>query len=326
MADASRADIRTDVAAAVALPGEHALAVSVFAPSAEALTERPALLFCLPGGTYTRAYWHREVPGRAGFSFAEHLARQGYVVVTVDYLGIGESSRNVAAADLTIERVAAANAAALAEVLARLADGEFAGGPITVGRPIGVGHSMGGMLTIYQQALHRSFDAVAILGWGNLAPFELYGARAELPDKDVLMAAARAGAFEQPPPADRGRLHHLFHWEDVSSDVIRADDADLTDIPGLTGALRIAPLSAAEQAAEIAVPVFICMGERDVSVDPHREVTAYRSARDISLLVLPRSGHCHNTAGTRMVLWDRIGRWVPLVTGAGAPVDSASRP
>ncbi|SQD98944.1 hypothetical protein FMEAI12_5010005 [Parafrankia sp. Ea1.12] len=32
------------------------------------------LLFCLPGGSYTKAYWHLEVPGRTGYSFGEHMA------------------------------------------------------------------------------------------------------------------------------------------------------------------------------------------------------------------------------------------------------------
>jgi hypothetical protein len=33
-----------------------------------------AVLLCLAGGTYDKRYWHIEIPGHPGYSFAEHLA------------------------------------------------------------------------------------------------------------------------------------------------------------------------------------------------------------------------------------------------------------
>ena len=98
--------LMVDVSGSVALDGSHRLSAWVFPP--EHVDGPVPLLFCLPGGSYTKAYWHLEVPGRPGYSFAEHLARAGMLVVAVDHLGVGESSRHSRAIDLTPEVIAAA--------------------------------------------------------------------------------------------------------------------------------------------------------------------------------------------------------------------------
>jgi alpha-beta hydrolase superfamily lysophospholipase len=51
------------------------------------------VLLCLAGGTYDKAYWHLEVPGHPGYSFGLHLASLGFVVVALDHLGVGGSTR-----------------------------------------------------------------------------------------------------------------------------------------------------------------------------------------------------------------------------------------
>jgi hypothetical protein len=103
-------------------------------------------------------------------------------------------------------------------------------GPIEVSRTIGVGHSMGGMLAIYQQSLHGNFDPIAPLGYGTIEP--IWDPAPEL--------GKRARLDTQPP--------------------------------------RRSP--------------------RLLLVRRHHPV------------VLPRSAHCHNSAGTRHVLWDRLARWI----------------
>jgi hypothetical protein len=73
-------------------------------------------------------------------------------------------------------------------------------GPIEVSRTIGVGHSMGGRLAIYQQSLHGNFDAVAPLGYGTIGPIwdpapEL-GKGVHAPTFEAVMAQARNGALD----------------------------------------------------------------------------------------------------------------------------------
>ncbi len=282
------------------------LATWIFEPPA-GVTPRPQLLFCLPGGSYSKAYWHLEVPGHPGYSCAEHLARHGYTVIAVDHLGVGESTRPPGRT-LTLERLAGANARLVERVVEHMA--------LEAPVPVAIGHSMGGLLAVYQQSLHRSFAALAVLGFPH-GVMDLRGGRASLPTREQVEAAAAAGKLDAPALLDRRPLHPLFHWDDVPAAVIEADDAAATPTPGIAGAIGIVPYIGADHAARIDVPVLVGFGERDNARDAWAEVAPYRSAPDVTLVVLPRSGHCHNLASTRTVLWDRLARWIASVTDRG---------
>jgi pimeloyl-ACP methyl ester carboxylesterase len=296
--------------------GPHYIAASVFAPAS--VGESVDVLFCLPGGTYTRAYWHLEVPGFPGYSFAEHLASDGFLVVTIDHLGTGDSSRHPRAVELTPAVVAQANAAAFEVITQRIAAGTLVPGlaAIDIRRNFAVGHSMGGMLAIFQQSLFGSFDAIAPLGYGTIGPImqhspEIGGDGVSLPTMESIMNAAASGAFDDMPLADRTvpELRHHFYWDDVPAEVIAADDLTNTAIPGVCGLLSVVPFIASDHAGRVTCPVFIGLGERDSTPDHHDEARAYRASNDVTFFLLPRSGHCHNSAGTRHLLWDRLARW-----------------
>ena len=302
--------IEVDIRGAVPLEGRRHIAAWVFGPSEPA--ERVPLLFCLPGGSYTRAYWHLEVPDHPGYSFAEHMAAKGMLVVAIDHIGTGDSSRHPRAIDLTPEVVASANAAAFSEVVRRAEKGSLAPGlgPLTLGPTVAVGHSMGAMLAIYQQSLHRSFDAIAPLGYGTVGPIMNFGDGVALPSLESIMGAARRGLMDDIPLIDRSGIRHHFYWEDVPPEVIAADDLTNTRVPGICGPLSIVPFIVSDHARRVECPVFIGLGERDSTPDHYDEPRAYASSRDVTLFILEKSAHCHNTAGTRHQLWDRLGHWV----------------
>src|SRR5260370_33022012 len=54
---------------------------------------KSAVIVLFNGATYDKRYWHLNVPGRSGYSMAEYLQERGHVVVLLDHLGVGESSR-----------------------------------------------------------------------------------------------------------------------------------------------------------------------------------------------------------------------------------------
>ncbi|OHV31801.1 MULTISPECIES: alpha/beta hydrolase [Pseudofrankia] len=313
-----------DVTGRVSIDGDHHIATWIFPPPAP--TDGPVpLLFCLPGGGYTKAYWHLDVPGRVGYSFGEHLAAQGMLVIAVDHLATGESSRHPRAVELTPDVVAAANNAALTDLLEHATKGTLLPGlgPIDIGPIVAVGHSMGGMLAIFQQSLHGSFDAIAPLGYGTVGPFAAHlvgNDRTKIPSLESIMVPARAGAFDEPFLSDRTdpAIRHHFYWDDVPTDVIAADDLTSAHLPGVTGPLSIVPYIASDHAGRIRCPVFIGLGERDSTPDHHDEARAYSSSDDITLFRLPRSAHCHNTAGTRHDLWNRLARWVQTLPATAA--------
>ncbi|MWA02376.1 alpha/beta fold hydrolase [Actinomadura sp. LD22] len=138
----------------------------IFAP--EDAAEVKGAILCLAGGTYDKKYWHLEVPGHEGYSFARRLARRGYVVIALDHLGVGGSADPTASGGVDLQLLASGDAAVAAQVRARLDDGMLVPGlrPLPHLPLIGAGHSMGACLTTMVQARAGAYDAVALLGYG----------------------------------------------------------------------------------------------------------------------------------------------------------------
>ncbi len=279
------------------VPGAR-VAASLFLPPREDVGRSVVVAF--HGGGYTRSYFHLEVAGRDGYSMAEHLARRGHVVVTVDQLGVGDSTRPADGASVTVDAVGDVHHAACCALRERLAAGTLAADlpPIDAATLTGVGHSIGGSLLVVQQARYATFDRIAVLGSTHL-PREWGGEFAF----DVESGYARF---------DRSALRPGFYWDDVPDDVIEADAARGTTMP--VGIVPAPDVAAAESAA-VRVPVFVGFGERDVSPDPRREVAVYAGSTDLTLYVLSRSGHCSNFASGRRALWDRLAAWIDGTPG-----------
>lgn len=146
--------LRFDVSDVIGEPAS--LAATYYPARAEAVVRAPALLVCLPGGTYSREYWDLAIPGHHGYSFADFATGNGYAVVTVDPLGTGESSQP--AGDFGFTDIAAA----LACAVSALPEATGVHAP-----PVAVAHSLGGYLVITQQSLFPGYAGLAILGCTN---------------------------------------------------------------------------------------------------------------------------------------------------------------
>lgn len=279
------------------------LAVSgtLFAP--EAPPKGPLeLLACLHGATYSRFYWNARAPGHEGYSFAEAMAARGRLVFAPDALGMGRSSQPGREDRMSVAIGARAHHEALVQVLADLAKGRF--GPQFAGRPVrvtGVGHSMGGMLTIAQQAAFATFDRTAVLGWTNI------GLTLSDETKAQLAADTQASGYV---PGDRDMMRPFYHAPDVPADVVAADDAQQSNTPASYGRSAILPGVVEAEAAAITTPIFLHYAAVDVSPDPHREVAYFRGSQSVTLTLLPGSAHCHNFATTRVRSWDDLDRWI----------------
>jgi len=293
------------------------LAATLHLPAAQSLTSRPPLFICMPGGGYNRLYYDLPEPG---YSQAEYHAARGIVTVTLDHLGVGESSL-VAPEVCTLGHVADANAAAVRQLLAMLRIGINGAPAIDPGAVIGVGQSMGGFVTVVMQARRRSFDAIAVLGASAVHtrfPSPVWqGAKPANGDADSVKLAT-----EMWLNAD---WRFAFHWDDVPAHLV---DADMECKPPIFGAPApwisptiptihdlLLPGVIAREAAMIDVPVLLAMGERDVTQDPLRELAAFQSAPDLALSVFPRMAHMHNFAGTRVGLWRRLQAFGLQITG-----------
>jgi pimeloyl-ACP methyl ester carboxylesterase len=311
----------TDVRLAVetAALGPLEISARIFA----ALDPDPGLplLFCVPGMSYGKEYW--DVP-LVGFSFARVAAAAGHVVIAVDNLGTGQSARPEDSAAVTLAAMAGANAAAATEALARLAAGDLVPGlgPIAPGHPVGIGHSLGGCLVLFQQAEHSTFDAIAVLGFSNqplAGIYEDHEREAELTDAERF-----AWATEHLPPKlwgtpweelepyfelPRENFAELFYAPGTAAEVIAADSAGATSVPRRAAIETTIPRVSAAAAGAVEVPVLLAYGATDLSPDPLAEPATYPAAADITLLRLANSAHCHNLSADREQLWDRLLGW-----------------
>jgi pimeloyl-ACP methyl ester carboxylesterase len=319
-----RAEITVDVSEACGLDRRLTIVATALLPAPERLTDRQTVVFAMPGGGYSRGYFDMEFPGHSGYSQAEHHIAHDLIVVSIDHLGVGESTPEVADV-LRIEDIAAANDYAVREISRRLRAGDAVQGypPVDVGSCVGMGQSMGGGVAVIMAGRHQTFAAVAVLGYSAIHTvlplpraedanyvrnFEY--TRDDAPDTfSVEAASATIPEFLYP-----------FFYEDVPADIVAADTAGgypLRDTAPAFGSKTIPPCVVAmlspgyisTEAATLRVPVFIGLGERDTAPDPRREPSAYGKSTDITMFICDRMAHMHNFATTRTVLWDRIAHW-----------------
>jgi alpha-beta hydrolase superfamily lysophospholipase len=317
--------------AGVTLPGEGALqiAVDLFAPPA-GITPR-ALLWCLPGGNMNRRYYDLIPPAEAGwgdidtsFSFARTMAAQGYVVASVDYLGLGDSSKPNDGWLCTPDTLTAINQNVYTSVTAKLRDGSAHPqlAAVSTLRSIGVGHSMGAMMTILQQAAHAPHAAVVLLGFSTRGlpeylPPQLKGIADPLAARPLLIEVAKKMYGGQPFPVihtsrdgARAGNSELFGSRKADPKGVAALKAATDCMLPIPATLSMVPGNAAAEAATIAVPVFLGVGGRDMVGPVHQVPTAFTGSSDITLLVLPETGHSHFLFATRELLFRRLASWL----------------
>lgn len=286
-------------------PFEEKLSLAgwVFAPPT--VPEKPVVLLCFPGGSYTKAYYHLEVPGYPvdHYSAALALARAGCIVVVLDHLGVGESTAPDGTL-LTLEVLARANAAASRQIQERLQAGSliFELPPLAELVMIGIGHSMGAFVLVEQQATSNSFAAIALLGYTNHLPSLPSGTGSV----DDLFSPPHKPTYIA---SDRRDFEAFFYTSDVPRSVIEEDASVASACPvGILMEMQVPGLML-PRAARIEVPVFLANGDLDLSPAFREEVTTYPASHDITLFHVAGSAHCHAFAATSHLLWKRLALW-----------------
>jgi hypothetical protein len=328
-----RCAVEVDVSSVVPLAGRHVVRGTVVASPTP--TE-PLVWCCLPGGGCTSNYFDLEVEGdETSYSMAAHLADGGDVVLALDHLGTGASSPLEDDFLLTPDMLASAYHAAFSELLGRLGAGTLTPQLPALDHlvPIGLGHSLGAMIVMIQQARHGTYAAVVNLGsMGAGLPEHLRDpqwAAIETGDARWSLVELARVQFGSPPvgagvPARVGPAVS-FHADDVPTAVRAAFAGQQTTLLRTCAMATLLPSFTDPERGAIAVPLFLGFGEHDLSPDAHGSVRRYRSAPDITLFVLAGSGHCHNQAGNRHQLWERLSVWARSLP-VGAIRTAGTRP
>ena len=300
--------VEVDVSSELPFPGRHRLGGRAWVPRGVDGTGPLTLLYCLAGGGCTTGYFDLEPPaGLDGYSMARHLAGKGLVVVALDHPGLGRSTPVDDLFLLTPGVVAAAHAAAVADLRRRLDPGSLV---------VGVGHSMGGMLVDVQQARHRSFDGIAVLGAsGAGVPEVLTDAErgaAGRPDAELVALARQR--FAPGSMVERRELTHgAFFAPDVPAAARAAFAAQRAPLLPTCGLTAMVPGATDADKAAIDVPVLLAFGEHDICTDIDGAANRYASA-PTTRFELAGSGHLHNLAGRRTELWDRLATFARLLS------------
>ena len=271
------------------------------------------LMVCFPGGGMTRRYFDlpEEQPGE--WSMARYLADHfGVAVAVVDHPGVGESSVPVDPYTLNPRVVADIDHGALSELVAHAMD------LFEPTRLIGLGHSMGGLVVAHAQWHHRSFDAVAFLGFGG----------AGLPEYLTQDERSYSDNYDRLEPVLAELVRERFGTglvpgSTTSSDMLNPGTLSearqiLATASGpllaLCGLASMVPGSSNAALASIEVPVFIGLGENDIAGDIGKVAALLTSSGDVTTYVLAGAGHNHSISKNRTELWDALGNWVVALT------------
>ncbi len=322
---AARTRVEVDVSVVVPFAGEAVMRGWVRAPVVVAADARPVVLVCFPGGSCTTGYFDLDVPGHAGYSMADYFIDRGFVVAAFDHLGIGDSSPVDDIFAVAPRIAAASDDVATRVVLDGLRAGTLVPGLAPLADPyvVGVGHSMGGMLSTVMQARHRTFDALLGLGHGGdglpgfLTPEELALADRPLEDTEADIVECARKRFAAPTRIDDRRAEpNSFFAADVPRSVKAAFSRQRGQLLYTCGLTSMIPGSTDAEKAAVDVPLFLAYGDGDLTRNFNGAFARYAEATDATLFVLRDSAHCHNQAATRAVLWDRMARWVRSLADA----------
>lgn len=317
-----RAELRLDVAE----EPDVAIAATIVAPAHA--SESNTVIVAFPGGGYSRHYFDLHHPLLAGETQAEWHAQRGVIFLALDPYGGGDSTELVPARCGLASTVKAVHGVVV-DAIERLTEGTLVPGlePVAVAKVIGIGHSLGGMQLIAQQAEYETFDAIAVLGFSAIhtvvpTPSGMIAPHSSTEDDTQSLAEAWSGPFVD----ELANLRYAYHWEDVPRALVDEDMnvgfpvRRLSALPNWI--TRTFPPFAkiclqegivAREAAQIEVPVFLSAGERDVLRDLRQEPAAFRKSVDISLFEISECAHMHNFSPKRRLAWRRLQNWIDRI-------------
>lgn len=286
------------------LPGGDAidLAMEVFLPVS--LADGPVLFFCIPGGGMCRRYF--DLDGGAGlpFSFARAMTEAGHVVVAIDPVGVGDSTKPDDGFALNSELVAGLDHKAFTAMRSRVINGIALADLPTVG----VGHSAGALLAVLQQSAYRDFDAMLLFCFGS-------GGLPQHFPEDYIVAAARsdfdrAAIIEMARQRFGGDGYMRTRERPIETPAARALKSAASVTVAAVGTHAMTPGNVRAELATLACPVFLSLGGRDMTGPPHLLSRDFEACPDLTVHVIADAGHHLFVIPTAPELYRRVVNWI----------------
>jgi pimeloyl-ACP methyl ester carboxylesterase len=258
------------------------------------------LLLALHGANYNHKYWDvPEINGHA-YSFARYMAAQKYAVLAIDQLGTGESSKPDGDL-LTLDETASAIHQIIGGLRAGAGDLRHAFERIVL-----VGHSLGSINAVYEQATYADADALITTGMGHV-PHKL-----PIPDS-VIGEMLQHKYFPFP---DDLRAELFYYAPGADPDAIAYDRDNLAELlprAQLVTGVFAAFDPVANRVGAVTSPVLVQLGEHDTLFPASLadgEAAFYARAASVTVQTIPGVGHDVNTHFRNVTSWRLMDEWI----------------
>lgn len=248
---------------------------------------RNTLLFCLPGGGASAAYFDLA----PSHSFARRMTQLGYDVVVMDCPGTSTNPLP--------EQTPFILPREMSDYIAKAFMHWQKNHWTKTMRVIGIGHSMGGMLMTLIQARHKPFEAIALFGssagglaWGLSEEEKKYIDQEDLFAKDIeKLTLGKFGRYFTPTPAGPSGKSITFGGETPElTQSLRDVSCELYCAGGMMSMTRGSFKTDVEA---IYVPIFFAFGDHDIGIPPTDAPKDYLNAPTTELVILDNTGHNH---------------------------------
>lgn len=246
---------------------------------------RQTLLFCLPGGGASKDYFDLA----PNYSFARRMSAAGYDVITMDHPGTATNTLPANHPFFSPRQAADYIAAAIPQFRDTL--------NLSSHSMIGVGHSMGGMITVLIQARHGLFSSIALFGssaggleWGLDDHEKTYIDDEEKFSKDMEALTLRKFKTAFPPSmgGPSGKSITFGGENDSVTQRLRETTCNLYAAGGMMSMTRG---SFKTEVLAINVPMFFAFGDHDIGIAPKEAPKDFINAPSHELLILENTGH-----------------------------------
>lgn len=243
--------------------------------------KKPFTLFCLPGGGSSAEFFDLH----PDYSFVKRMNSVGYNVITMDHPGTASNQLPLNQPFLK-PRISA-------EYIS-LALNEW-----NIGKLIGVGHSMGGMIVTLIQARYKTFEAIALLGsnaggldWGLNDHEKTYINKPERFSKDIkkLVYAKFGCEFTKIPSGPSGNSITFGGQTETLTARLREISCELYAAGGLMSMIKG---SFSNEVKAIDTSIFFACGDHDIGIPSEEIEKYYTNASNTKLIILKDTGHNH---------------------------------
>ena len=289
---------------------------------------KSTILITLHGSTYSHLYWDWPYQP-ATYSYVRRATAEGYAVLNLDRIGIGQSD-HPPAAEVTI----GANAHTVHQIVQALRGGDLvvpAFGRIRAKRVALVGHSLGSLIAIEEAATYGDVDGVVLTGLthtttpalgellATLTPANLdpHFAGRDIPDGYLTTPPGGREAFYYLPSADP----LVLAIDEQNKETVTTAELD-TAIP----ALGLSP--------GIHVPVLVVVGDLDAAFCAPPSCTGsgslaletgfFSADACLETVAIPGAGHDLNLHFQAPLAYDAVQEWLDRRVGSSTKVPPPS--